>query len=260
MSGPVIHPTAVIDSSAELGNNISVGAYSVIGPDVIIGDDCKIASHVVLSGPLRMGKENQVFQFASIGEAPQDKKYNGEKTGLIIGDRNTFREYVTVNRGTVQDRGATEIGSDNWIMAYCHVAHDCVIGNDCIMSNAASLAGHVFVDDHAILGGFSLIHQFCHIGSHAFTAFGSVVNQDVPPYVTVSGHLAEPRGVNTEGLKRHGFQPEVIREIKNAYKLIYMAGLRLEDAIARISEKGLDCDPLQTLVEFLKNSKRGIIR
>lgn len=256
----MIHPTAIIAPGAQLGEGVSVGPYSIIGEQVTLGDRCEVRAHVVITGKTRIGADNRFFQFCSIGEDPQDKKYSGEPTELHIGDRNVFREYCTVNRGTAQDRGATVIGSDNWIMAYCHIAHDCVVGNHVTMSNAASLAGHVILHDHVILGGFSLIHQFCHVGSHAFSAFGSVINQDVPPFITVSGNLAEPRGVNAEGLKRHHFDAELIREIRNAYKLVYLSGLRLEDALAKIQDKYPQREALETFVRFIRESKRGIVR
>jgi UDP-N-acetylglucosamine acyltransferase len=257
----VIHPTVIIEPGAQIGVDVEIGPYSFIGKDVVLGDRCSLRSHVVIRGCTEIGSDNRFYQFSSIGEDPQDKKYAGEPTLLKIGNNNLFREYCTVNRGTAQDRGATDIGNDNWIMAYCHIAHDCVIGNHCIMSNAASLAGHVVLQDHVILGGFSLIHQFCHIGAHAFSAFGSVINQDVPPFVTVSGHMAEPRGVNAEGLKRNQFSAEAIRDVRSAYKLIYMSGLRLEEALTRIEETLLPkTAELAVLLEFIRNSRRGIVR
>ena len=214
----MIHPTAVIDASAELGADVSVGAYSVIGPDVTIGARTVIGPHVVINGPTRIGEDNRIHQFASLGDAPQDKKYADEPTRLEIGDRNTIREFVTFNRGTVQDEGVTRIGDDNWIMAYVHIAHDCRIGNQAIMANNASLAGHVTVGDYAILGGFTLIHQFCTIGAHALTAFGSHVSMDVPPYVTVGGTPARAHGLNMEGLRRRGFPGPVRKQLKDGWK------------------------------------------
>ncbi len=256
----MIDSKAVIHPSAEIGENVTVGPFSVIGKDVQVGDGSWIGPHVVVNGPTTIGRENKIFQFSSIGEAPQDKKYDGEPTRLQIGDRNLFREYCTVNRGTTQDQGVTKIGNDNWIMAYCHIAHDCLVGNDCTMSNSSSLAGHVELSDHAILGGFVLVHQFCSLGSYCFCSFGSVINRDVPPYITVSGHLAEPRGINSEGLKRHGFSIEAIRQIKNAYKKIYLSGMRLEKALGEIKQ-GIDEFPdLNILVDFIEKSERGIIR
>lgn len=256
----MIDSRAVISPKAKIGKNVTIGAFSVIGDDVEIGDGSWIGNHVVISGPTTIGKENKIYHFCSIGEAPQDKKYNGEATRLEIGDRNLFREYCTVNRGTTQDRGVTTIGNDNWIMAYCHIAHDCIIGNDCTMSNSSSLAGHVRLDDKAILGGFVLVHQFCSIGSYCFCSFGSVINMDVPPYVTVSGHLAEPRGINAEGLKRSGFTPARIRMIKNAYKKIYYANMRLEEALEWIRNEYKDEKDIELFTSFIEASDRGIIR
>lgn len=256
----MIDSRAVIDPSAKLGVNVSVGPFSVIGPDVEIGDDSWIGPHVVIQGPTRIGRENRIYQFASIGEAPQDKKYAGEPTVLEIGDRNLFREFTTVNRGTVQGGGVTRIGNDNWIMAYCHVAHDCIIGNGTIFSNSASLAGHVIVDDFAILGGFSLVHQFCRIGAYSFSAFGSAINQDVPPYVMVSGRMAAPYGVNAEGLRRHGKSAETIQAIKRAYKTLYKSGLRLEEAKRELAGMVDDCADIAPLLDFLDKSERGIVR
>ncbi len=256
----LIDPRAVIDPTATIGDNVTIGPFSVIGKDVVIGDDTWVGPHVVINGPTEIGRENKIFQFASIGEAPQDKKYAGEGTKLIIGDRNVFREYCTVNRGTAQDLGYTQVGNDNWIMAYCHIAHDCVVGNNCVMSNSSSLAGHVIVEDYAILAGFALVHQFCKIGAHSFAAFGSVINRDVPTYVTASGHLAAPRGINSEGLKRRGFSQEKIRAIKNAYKAIYMSGQKLEDALQKIEEESGAIEEVRLMVEFIRSSERGIIR
>ncbi|HYG13122.1 MAG TPA: acyl-ACP--UDP-N-acetylglucosamine O-acyltransferase, partial [Methylophilaceae bacterium] len=216
-----IHPTAIIDPKAELDSSVEIGAYSVIGPDVRIDNGTTIGSHVTIDGPTTIGKQNRVFQFASLGAAPQDKKYAGEPTTLEIGDGNTIREFCTFNRGTVQDKGATRIGNDNWIMAYVHIAHDCQIGDHTIFANNSSLAGHVDVDDYAILGGFTLIHQFCKIGAHIITAVGSVVFKDIPPYVTAAGYDAKPHGINAEGLKRRGFSADTVLQIKRAYKTLY---------------------------------------
>lgn len=256
----LIHPTAVIDPAAELGANVSVGAYSVIGPGVEIGDDCEIGPHVTLCGPTRIGRENRIFQYASVGDAPQDKKYGGEDTRLEIGDRNTIREFVTINRGTVQDRGVTTIGDDNWIMAYVHVAHDCVIGDRIVFANGASLAGHVIVGDDVILGGFTLIHQFCHIGAHAFTSMGSSIKQDVPPYITVAGNPAEPHGINAEGLRRAGFAAAEIQALRRAYRSLYKAGLRLEQAIADMESMVAEYPSVGELSRFLRAASRGIVR
>lgn len=254
----MIHSTAIIEPSAKLGANVSVGPWSYIGADVEIGDDCVIGPHVVMRGPTKMGKGNQVFQFSSIGEDCQDKKYAGEPTQLVIGDNNVFRECTTVHRGTVQDQSLTKIGNDNLFMAYVHVAHDCMIGDHNILANATTLAGHVHVGDHVILGGFTGVHQFCKIGSHAFTAVSSVVVQDVPPYVMAQGHNAVPRTINSEGLRRRGFSAEQITTVKRAYKLLYRQGLTLNDALQKMRELG--AQELEPLISFIEQSQRGIIR
>ncbi len=256
----MIDPRAAIDPGARLGANVTVGPFAVIGADVEIGDGCWIGPHAVVQGPSRIGRENRIFQFASIGEAPQDKKYAGEPTVLEVGDRNLFREGVTVHRGTVQGGGVTRIGDDNWIMAYCHIAHDCLVGNNTTFSNSASLAGHVVVDDHVILGGFSLVHQFCRIGAHAFSGFGSVINRDVPPYLMVSGQMAVPHGINVEGLRRHGMTADAILALKRAYKLIYRSGLRLEEARQALRELAQESPEVEPMLRFLADSERGIIR
>ena len=255
-----IHPTAIIDPKAELDSSVEIGAYSVIGPDVRIDRGTTIGSHVTIDGPTTIGKQNRVFQFASLGAAPQDKKYAGEPTTLEIGDGNTIREFCTFNRGTVQDKGATRIGNDNWIMAYVHIAHDCQIGDHTIFANNSSLAGHVDVDDYAILGGFTLIHQFCKIGAHIITAVGSVVFKDIPPYVTAAGYDAKPHGINSEGLKRRGFSAETVMQIKRAYKTLYRNGLTLEEAKRQLQQQAATCAELGILLEFLGASTRGIVR
>ncbi|MGX2041244.1 acyl-ACP--UDP-N-acetylglucosamine O-acyltransferase [Methylocaldum sp. MU1018] len=256
----MIHPTAIIDPSCELANDVSVGAYAIIGPEVRIDSGTHIGPHAIIKGPTRIGKHNRIFQFASVGEDPQDKKYHGEVTYLDIGDRNIVREYVTIHRGTVQDQGVTRIGNDNLLMAYTHVAHDCVIGNHVIMANAASLAGHVRMDDHAILGGFSLVHQFCKIGRHSFSAMGSVITRDILPYVMVGGSPTKPHGINTVGLERQGFSPESIRQIRKAYKIVYKSRLKLEEAIQHLDEMTAETPEIQTMVDFLKQTGRSIIR
>lgn len=256
----MIHSTAVIDSGAELAADVRVGPYTVIGPDVVVGAGTEIGSHVVINGPTRIGRENRFFQFASIGEAPQDKKYAGEPTRLEIGDRNVIREFVTINRGTVQDRGITSLGDDNWIMAYVHIAHDCRIGNQTIFANNASLAGHVTIHDYVILGGFTLVHQFCSLGAHSLTAFGSGISLDVPPYVTVGGSPAKAHGLNMEGLRRRGFSEESRKLLKQAYKTLYREGNSLQDAIAILKKRAQDCAELQLLVTFLEQQTRGIVR
>lgn len=256
----MIHPSAIIDAKARLADDVTVGPYSIIGADVEIGAGCKIASHVVIEGPTKIGKNNRFFQFASIGAEPQDKKFGGEQTRLEIGDGNLFRESVTVNRGTEQGGGVTKIGDRNWIMAYVHIAHDCLIGNDNIFANNASLAGHVIIDDFVILGGFTLISQFNYLGAHAFSAMGSVISRNVPPYLLVSGHMAEPVGVNVEGLKRRGFTELQIRNIRQAYKLVYRSGLRLEDARKKLDFIEQESDELTCFIAFLDQQKGGIIR
>jgi len=255
-----IHPTAIVDSKAELADDVKIGAFSIIGPDVKIDTGTTIGPHVVINGHTAIGKHNTVFQFSSLGEAPQDKKYQGEPTKLQIGDYNTIREFCTFNRGTTQDKGVTKIGNHNWIMAYVHIAHDCHVHNNTILANNSSLAGHVDLYDHAILGGFTLIHQFCKIGEHVITAVGSVVFKDIPPYVTASGYDANPHGINSEGLKRRGFSAESISNIKRAYKILYRQSLTLEEAKIALSEQVLAAPELNLLVEFLAQSTRGIIR
>jgi UDP-N-acetylglucosamine acyltransferase len=255
-----IHPSAVIDPSARIGKDVTIGAFCVIGAEVEIGDGTRIGSHVVIDGPTRIGRENQIYSFAALGGDPQDKKFHGEKSELVIGDRNTIREFVTFNRGTADDAGVTRIGDDNWIMAYVHIAHDCVVGNRTIFANASSLAGHVTVEDYVILGGFTLVHQFCKIGAHAFTSMGSVINRDVPPYVTVAGKYAEPHGINSEGLKRRGFSSERIISIKRAYKTIYKSGLPLAEARAQLAEAAKDAPDVKLMLEFIERSERSLVR
>jgi len=255
-----IHPTAIIDSKAELDSSVEVGAYTMIGAGVKVGADTRIGSHVVLKGPTTIGKNNQIFQFSSLGEQPQDKKYDNEPTTLEIGDNNTIREFCTFNRGTIQDKGKTKIGNDNWIMAYVHIAHDCQIGNNTIFANNASLAGHVDVHDYAILGGFTLIHQFCKIGAHVITAVNTVVFKDIPPYVTAAGYDAKPHGINAEGLKRRGFSTDTIMQIKRAYKALYRNNLTLEEAKIELVEMQKNCNEIALLTDFLNVSTRGIVR
>ena len=256
----MIDATAVIDPGARLADGVTVGPYSIIGADVEIDSGTRIGPHAVINGPTRIGRDNTIYQFASIGDAPQDKKYNGEPTRLEIGDRNTIREFVTINRGTVQDEGVTRLGDDNWIMAYVHIAHDCQIGNQTIFANNASLAGHVTIGDYVILGGFTLVHQFCTLGAHSLTAFGSGISMDVPPYVTVGGSPAKPHGLNMEGLRRRGFSAEARKALKQAYRTVYRENLSLQDAIAQLRERVVDCAELGLLVSFLENQTRGIVR
>ncbi len=260
MQAPKIHATAIVDVSAELDSSVEIGAYSIIGANVKIDAGTRIAGHVMINGPTVIGKNNHIFQYSSLGEAPQDKKYNGEPTSLQIGDNNTIREFCTFNRGTVQDKNITKIGSDNWIMAYVHIAHDCQIGNHTILANNASLAGHVDINDYAILGGFTLIHQFCKIGSHVITAVGSVVFKDIPPYVTAAGYEAKPHGVNAEGLKRRGYTTESILQIKRAYKALYRSGLTLDEAKIELAIMQKTTPEIKLLTDFLNVSTRGIVR
>jgi len=256
----MIHPTAIIHEGAKLAPDVSVGPYSIIGEHVEIGSGTWIGPHVVINGHTRIGQGNQIFQFSSLGEMPQDKKYQGEETRLEIGDRNVIREFCTFNRGTSQDVGVTRVGDDNWIMAYVHLAHDCQIGNHTIFANNAQLAGHVHVGDYAILGGFTVVHQFCHIGGHSITGMGTILFKDIPPYVTAAGHEAQPHGINTEGLKRRGFSSESILAIKRAYKTLYKSGLTLEQAKLALDEQAQSCAEIQPLIDFLAHSARGIIR
>jgi UDP-N-acetylglucosamine acyltransferase len=255
-----IHSTAIIDPSASIGEGVTIGAYSVIGADVEIGANTWIGPHVVINGPTRIGRDNKIYQFASIGEAPQDLKYDGEPTRLEIGDRNTIRECVTINRGTVSGGGLTKVGSDNLLMAYIHIAHDCRIGNHVIFSNNASLAGHAQVGDYVILSGFTLVHQFCSIGDYAFTGMGSAIAKDVPPYLMISGNPAAPHGLNKVGLKRRGFTEEQVRNLTRVYKLLYRQGLSLDEAKQQIAEMAKTNEEVVRFAEFLRNSKRSIIR
>lgn len=255
-----VHPSAVIHAGAKLGEGVEVGPFCVIGDEVEIGAGTRIDSHVVIHGPTRIGRDNRIHSFAAIGGEPQDKKFRGERCELVIGDRNLIREFVTINRGTADDQGITSIGDDNWIMAYVHIAHDCRIGNQNTFANAASMAGHVHIGNQVILGGFSLIHQFCKVGDHAFTAMGASVNRDVPPYVMVAGEYAQPRGINAEGLKRRGFSAERIAAIKRGYRTLYMSGLPLAEARAKIAEDAGESDDLKQLLDFIDGSTRSLIR
>ncbi len=256
----MIDSRAVIHPRAELASDVEVGPYTVIGPDVVIGEGSWIGPHVVINGPTRIGRQNKIFQFAAIGEIPQDKKYGGEATLLEIGDGNVIREFCTINRGTVPGGGITRIGSDNWIMAYVHIAHDCQVGNHTIFANAASLAGHAVIEDFVILGGFSKVHQFCTLGMHCFTAFDSGIAKDVPPYVMVSGYSAAPRGLNVEGLKRRGFSAETIAHLRRAYKVIYRSKLTLKEALEQLKAMVATCPEVGLMVKFLEKSERGIVR
>ena len=256
----LIHPQAIIEDGASIGKNVTVGPWSYIGKGVVIGDNCVINSHVVIKGPTKIGKGNQFFQFASIGEDCQDLKYAGEPTELIIGDNNVFRESCTVHRGTIQDNSLTQIGSDNLFMAYTHVAHDCIVGDHCILANNASIAGHVHVGDYAILGGMTGVHQFCHIGAHSFVAANSLILKDIPPYLMVSGQPASPFGLNSEGLKRRGFDKNVILTIKRAYKEVYRKNLNVNEALVNVAALADDMPELTNFAHFIKSSSRGIAR
>ena len=256
----LIHPTAIIDPKAELDSSVKVGAYTIIGPNVQIGAGSEIGPHAVIEGHTTIGENNRIFQFASLGAIPQDKKYRGEPTRLIIGNGNTIREFTTFNLGTVTGIGETRIGDDNWIMAYCHLAHDCVIGSHTIFANNASLAGHVTIGDYVILGGYTLVFQFCQIGDYAMTAFAAGVHKDVPPYFMAAGYRAEPAGINSEGMRRNGFTPEQITNVKNAYKALYRQGLSYEEARSQITQTAETAPELAVLRDFLADSQRSIIR
>ncbi len=256
----MIHPTAIIGEGAQISREVSVGPYSIIGNMVSIGRGTKIGAHSVISGKTSIGKNNTIFNHVSIGEVPQDKKYNGEDTTLTIGDNNIIREFCTFNTGTIQDRGDTYIGNKNWIMAYVHIAHDCYVGNGVIMANSVQLGGHIIVGDNAFLGGFTGIHQFCRVGAHAMTGVGSVVLADIPPFVTAMGNRAKPYGINSEGLKRFGFEADTITEIKRAYKVIYRAGLTMEQAVKKLRAQSQGGDVIEQLVDFLVGTNRSIIR
>jgi UDP-N-acetylglucosamine acyltransferase len=255
-----VHSTALVHPAAKLGKGVVVGAYSIVGEHVEIGDHTVIGPHVVIAGHTRIGSDNRIFQFCSIGEQPQDKKYAGEPTRLEIGDRNTIREFCTFNCGTAQDAGVTRLGNDNWIMAYVHLAHDCQVGNQTIFANNAQLAGHVHVGDWAILGGFTVVHQFVRIGAHSITAMGTILLQDLPPFVMAAGNPAEPRSINAEGLKRRGFSGDAVAAVKRAYKSLYKSGMKLDEARATIEAESVTVPELAMLASFLSAPGRGIIR
>ncbi len=256
----MIHSTAIISDSAVIADDVEIGPYTIIGDSVEIAAGTRVDSHVVINGPTTIGRDNHIYQFASVGDDPQDKKYADEPTRLEIGDRNTIREFCTISRGTTQDEGVTIIGDDNWIMAYTHIAHDCVVGDKTIMANGTTLAGHVHIGDWVICGGKSGIHQFCKIGAHAFLGMYCGVNRDVPAYTMVSEQPAVPKGINSEGLKRRDFSSDQIRNIKNAYRLVYRKGLKLSDAIDEIEALVAEQPELAIFLESLRSSERGIVR
>jgi len=255
-----IHPTAVIDPAAELADDVEIGPYAVIGAGVSIDSGTRVGPHCVIEGPTSIGRGNRIWQFASLGAAPQDKKYAGEPTRLEIGDNNTIREFCTFNRGTAQDAGATRVGNDNWIMAYVHLAHDCQVGNHTIFANNAQLAGHVHVGDWAILGGFTGVHQFCSIGAHCITSVGSVVLQDIAPFVMAAGNPAEPKGINSEGLRRRGHDAATVQAVKRAYRTLYRSGLPLEEARAELERQAAEVPLLGLLTAFIATQRRGLAR
>lgn len=257
----LIHPTAVIDPGARLGEGVSVGAFTLVGPDVEIGDRCQIGPHCSFAGPTRIGRDNRFIGHCAIGGEPQDKKFGGERTELVIGDRNVFREFVTLNRGTGNGGGVTRIGDDNWMLAYTHVAHDCIVGNHCIFSNNTTLAGHVTVGDWVIISGFAGAHQFCRIGAHAFLGMGALANGDVTPFTMVGGNsIGRPRGINSEGLKRRGFSPERIAAIKRAYRTLFVAGLPLAEAREQLAQQALDSEDVRLLLDFIGSGERPLLR
>ena len=256
----MIHPSAIIEPGAQIGENVSIGPWTYIGNDVVIGDNNIIESHVVIKGPSVIGSGNHIFQFASVGEGCQDKKYNNEPTRLVIGDNNVIRECATIHRGTIQDQGLTQIGSNNLFMAYTHVAHDAMIGSNVIFANNASVAGHVHIGDWVILAGNSGVHQFCKVGDHAFVGMYPGVNKDVPPFVTTIGTPAGPVAINTEGMKRRGFSPEEVMATRRAYKTLYRKSLSLEQALAEMAEDAKQYASVQTMIDFVSQSERGILR
>lgn len=261
MGAASIHPSAVVDPGARIGDGVSIGAFTLVGADVEIGDGTRIGPHCSLQGPARIGRDNHIVGHAAIGGEPQDKKFKGERTEIVIGDRNTIREFVTLNRGTGEGGGTTRIGDDNWILAYSHVAHDCIVGNHCIFSNNATLAGHVEIGDYVILSGFAGIHQFCRIGAHAFIGMGAMVNGDVPPFVMVAAdEYGRPRGINSEGLKRRGFDAERIAAIKRAYRALYMSGANLADARKQLADMARDSDDVRAFSEFIERGERPLLR
>lgn len=256
----MIHEQAIIDPSAKIGNNVTIGPWTLIGPNVEIGDDTWVGPHVVINGPTKIGKNNRIFQYASVGEVPQDKKYDEENTSLEIGDGNTIREFCTINRGTVQDNSVTKLGNHNWLMAYVHIAHDCIVGDHNIFANNATLAGHVKVGNYVTLGGFAGVHQFCKVGDYSFLAHSPLVIKDVPPYLMVAGNPAKSHGLNVEGLRRNQFSADTIATLKKAYKIIFRNNLTVEQALDGLKELVKDCQEVQRFIDFLDNTSRGIVR
>lgn len=256
----LIDPRAIIDPGAKLADDVVVGPWSIVGADVEIGEGTVIGPNVIIKGPTRIGKHNRVYQFSSLGEDTPDRKYKGEPTRLVIGDHNIIREGVTMHRGTIQDRDETTVGDHNLIMAYAHIGHDSVVGNHCILVNNVALAGHVHIDDWAILSGYTLVHQFCHIGAHSFAAMGTAIGKDVPAYVTVSGNPAEARSMNFEGMRRRGFSPEAIAELRRAYKIVYRQGLTIEQALAELAESAAAFPEVAVFRDSIQASRRGITR
>jgi UDP-N-acetylglucosamine acyltransferase len=256
----MIDPHAIVSPRAQLGTGVTVGPFAVIGADVVLGARTTVGAHAVIEGPTRVGEDNQIFQFASIGAAPQDKKYKGEPTQLTIGDRNVFREFCTMNRGTASGRGHTTIGSDCLFMAYSHVAHDCSIGDKVILANCATMGGHVQIGDWAQLGGLSAIHQFCKVGAHAFVAGGAILTRDLPPYVMIAGNPAAPHSINSEGLKRRGFTPEQIRNLRTAYRILYRSELKLADAVDQLTQLARGNAEVQPLLDFIGAATRSLVR
>ncbi len=257
----MIHPTAVVSKKSKIASSVTIGPYAVVEENVEIDEGCIIGSHTVITGPTSIGKNNKIFQFCSIGDDPQDKKFEGEDDSiLMIGDNNTIREYCSINRGTGDGGGKTVVGDHNWIMAYVHIAHDCIVGNNTTFANNATLAGHVTIDDYVILGGFTGVHQFCHIGAYSFAAISSVVTKDIPPFLMVSGNTAKPSGLNREGLKRHGFSSEQLDHLKRAYKVLYREGNTLLEAIEKLQAMSTNSESIALLLEFVKGSTRGLAR
>jgi UDP-N-acetylglucosamine acyltransferase len=257
----MIHPTAQIDPSARIGANVTIGAYTIVGADVSIGDGTVIGPHVVIEGPTRIGRENRISQFASIGGPPQDKKFSGERTELEIGDRNLIREFVTINRGTGEGGSLTRVGNDNWLLAYVHIAHDCIVGNNVVFSNYSALAGHAEIGDWTILSGYSGVHQFCKVGAHAFIGMGCLVGSDVPPFVMMANEArGRPRGINSEGLKRRGFDAARIGAIKRAYRTLFMAGLPLAEAREQLEAQAQESEDVREMLAFLDRSERSLAR